>query len=122
MSFCHVLGAAGLKPKAAPLSPSRPLSSLSPLSFPSRVSLMDSWWFLVLEAFVLRWCHSRSCRGRVRVVWSEEEASLPTRRPQQVRLLSSDMAHPGRRRRGDRRGETSQQRQGAPRAEETGRK
>ncbi|MQM01286.1 hypothetical protein Taro_034039 [Colocasia esculenta] len=53
MSFRHVLGGAGLKPKAAPpvsLSPSQlsfsPLLSLS--SFPCG--------FLVLETFMLRWC------------------------------------------------------------------
>ncbi|MQL77503.1 hypothetical protein Taro_009919 [Colocasia esculenta] len=43
-------------------------------------------------------CHS--CRGRACGVRCEEETTIPTRRPQRVRLLSSGRVRAGRRRRG----------------------
>ncbi|MQL70256.1 hypothetical protein Taro_002584 [Colocasia esculenta] len=107
-----------------PLSPSglmdgdmgpgaRALPPLSRLSFPPPLSLALSELPTVLgclprvEASVLRRVSLRSCRGCVRAVRCEEETAKPTRRPQRVRS--------------SRGGESSQQRQVARRAEETGR-
>ncbi|MQM20206.1 hypothetical protein Taro_053222 [Colocasia esculenta] len=114
----------------------------------ARVSRAVSWWIVVLEASVLRWCRPALAgdlfvpfgarrrhpflregpNGFVLRVEAEFPPSVFTSRMvvttssrtefPTVRLLSSGRARVGRRRRG---GETSRQRQGAHRAEETGR-
>ncbi|MQL73755.1 hypothetical protein Taro_006125, partial [Colocasia esculenta] len=45
-----------------------------------------------VEAAVLRRVSLRSCRGRVRAVWCEEETFLPTRRPQRVRSSRGELS------------------------------
>ncbi|MQL68554.1 hypothetical protein Taro_000794 [Colocasia esculenta] len=139
---CRLLRTAGLKPghpSPSPLSRASPfpLSLSRPLGVPAFLGCLPR-----VEAAVLRRVSLCSCRGLVRAVRREEETTKPTRRPKRVRSSRGELSwlvwdaedslefYPVQasqsffslpRSLRPRNRESSQQRQGARRAEEAGR-